>query len=224
MFLRISKLLAPDQIETIQDYLKDADFVDGNVTAGTQARRVKNNLQLSRDAADREEIDNIVGRDLRTNDLVQAYAFPRRIMRPLFNRYEPGMEYGAHTDDPIMDARGTAVRSDLSVTIFLNDPDSYDGGWLVIENVSSATRLKFPAGDAVIYPSNSLHHVAPVGRGERLVAVTWMQSYIRDPGRREILFDMDVVRRTLMKRPDSQKETDRLSKSYYNLIRTWADG
>lgn len=176
MFLRISKLLTPDQVQTIQDYLSGAEFVNGKVTAGTQARRVKNNLQLSRDAGEREEIDNIVGRALRTNDLVQAYAFPRRIMRPLFNRYQPGMEYGSHTDDPIMDARGTAVRSDLSVTVFLNDPDSYDGGWLVIENVSSATRLKFPAGDAVIYPSNSLHHVAPVSRGERVVAVTWMQS------------------------------------------------
>jgi PKHD-type hydroxylase len=148
---------------------------------------------------------------------------PHRVADPIFARYRPGMTYGDHVDDPIMGARGPRFRTDVSMTVFLNPPESYEGGELVIRTSFGERRVKLAAGDAVAYPSSSLHHVAEVTRGERLVALTWIQSYVRDPARRELLYELNLAREHLLKSAPEAEHTARVDCSYNNLVRMWSD-
>ncbi len=159
---------------------------------------------------------------LKRSQTFQRATLPRTIRPPLISRYRAGMNYGLHVDNAMM-GRGVKERSDISVTVFLSDPGDYDGGELVIDEVHEAREIKLPAGAAVVYPSGCLHRVAPVARGARLAAVTWVESHVRDPMRREVLHDLDLVRRRLMKDAVDWDETDLAYKVYANLLRLWAD-
>ncbi|MDH5181764.1 MAG: Fe2+-dependent dioxygenase, partial [Gammaproteobacteria bacterium] len=148
---------------------------------------------------------------------------PTRIAVPFYARYGTGKQYGDHVDDPVMGPPGQRYRSDVSITVFLNEPDEYTGGELTIRTAFGDRQVKLPAGDAIMYPSASLHHVAEVTRGERLVAVTWLQSMIRDPAKRELLYEMNLVREKLLHEHANMDETKKLDICYANLIRMWAE-
>lgn len=214
----VFRALQPEAVEQAVAELARRKFVDGKLTATGQARDVKNNLQVETDPAELDDLDRLVLSALQGNRDFQAFAVPKRAMKPLFSRYEPGMEYGSHIDSGI--TRG--VRTDLSITLFLSPPTSYDGGELVIETTYGEQEVKLDAGEAVLYSSNSIHHVAPVTRGVRLAAVTWIQSSIRDESMRTILFDVDACARQAEATNDRQL-TLRLGKVYHNLLRYAAE-
>jgi PKHD-type hydroxylase len=222
MLLHIPGVLNADQLATIRPLLAKGRYVDGRLSAGMEARQVKHNEELASDAAMMQQLNQIVMGSLVQHPLYQGAALPHRVAAPFYARYVPGMHYGDHIDDPVM-GQGDRYRTDLSITVFLNGPEDYDGGELVIRTGFGDQRVKLPAGDAVMYPSGSLHQVAEVSRGERLVAVTWVQSLIRDPGQRDVLYELYQARETLLQeRPDSE-ETRRVSRAYINLVRMWAE-
>jgi PKHD-type hydroxylase len=219
----IGDVLTFEELQKVRDAFAGMVFVDGKATAGHRAKRVKQNLQADRakspQAADLEEI--VLGA-LRRNAEFKRAALPRHIRPPLFSRYEPGMHYGRHVDDAIMGSSHRA-RSDLSVTLFVSDPQDYDGGELAIETPFGEQEIKLPAGAAVVYESSTLHRVVPVTRGYRLAAVTWVQSLVRDPAAREILHDLDLVRHACNRLAPDAHETDLAYKAYVNLMRMWAE-
>ncbi|MCU7862538.1 MAG: Fe2+-dependent dioxygenase, partial [Candidatus Thiodiazotropha sp. (ex Lucinoma borealis)] len=153
----------------------------------------------------------------------RSAVLPYRMADPLFARYQPGMTYGKHVDDPLMGLSGQRFRSDVSMTIFLRDPDTYQGGELIVRTTFGEKRVKLKAGSAVIYPSSSLHQVAEVSRGERLVALAWIQSYVRDPAQRELLYELDLAREHLLATAADDETTGLVDKSYANLLRMWGD-
>ncbi len=223
MLLRIPSVLNRNQLDTVRQLLADAAFVDGKLSAGMAAKRVKHNEELDKRAQQMEILNNIVMNSLMQHPVYRGGALPLRVASPLYARYTPGMSYGDHLDDAIMGADGGLYRSDVSITVFLNEPENYDGGELVIRGSFGANSFKLPAGDAVMYPSSSLHHVSPVTRGERLVAVTWVQSLVRDPARRELLYQLNQAREKLLRTAPAAEETAQVDGAYMNLIRMWGD-
>ena len=223
MLLTIPSLLNAAQVDKIHDVLKDARFVDGRRTAGFAAARVKNNLEMQLDPERMKLLIRIIMASLGHNATFRFGTLPNRVADPIIARYEPGMTYGDHVDDPIMGSSGPRFRSDVSMTVFLNAPENYDGGELVIRTSFGEKRVKLAAGDAVVYPSSSLHHVAPVSRGERLVALTWIQSYVRDAAQRELLYELNLARESLLKESPEAETTGYVDKSYANLMRMWAE-
>ena len=219
MNLCLSGVLDPESLQTIRAALATAKFSDGSTTAGWHARTVKQNLQASHDAAAQR-----VHQCLLRHPLFRSAALPHRLRTALFSRYLPGMAYGRHVDDAMMGATDP-LRSDLAVTVFLTHPADYDGGELVIEGHSGSTAYKLEAGQAIVYPATTLHHVAPVTRGERTSAVLWVQSLVRNAAQREILFDLDTARRSLWAKAGdaTTPEFELLAKTYANLLRAWAE-
>jgi PKHD-type hydroxylase len=219
MQIVIGDILKPDDLATIREALAQVRFVDGRETAGFAARRVKNNQQV--DATDRrlDAVRRMVSERIMTNDLFRIAVRPKQLSPLLFSRYEPGMEYGTHVDDALMQG----MRTDVSFTVFLGDPEDYDGGELVIESTGGEDAIKLPAGSMIAYPSTTLHHVAKVTRGARYAVVGWARSFIRDPAQREMLFDLDTARRSIFAREGKSTEFDLVSKSLANLMRMWAD-
>jgi PKHD-type hydroxylase len=223
MITRIAGVLDPEQLSKVRAAVAGMSFVDGKTTAGYRAQRVKNNLQVDREKSPQApEMSELVRTALRRNGDFRRAALPRFVRLPMFSLYKPGMEYGRHVDDAIMGGT-TKVRSDLSITIFLNEPDEYDGGELVIESSIGEHPIKLPAGAAVVYPSSTLHRVTPITRGERLAAITWVQSFVRDPAAREILHDLDLVRHACARVAPDGRETDLAFKAYVNLLRMWSE-
>ena len=222
MIICIANILTAEELELIINSLKNAEFVDGKLTAGWYAKQVKNNAQLKNDAAQTQEIRTIVNQALKRNSLFQIAARPKALRPIIFSRYQGGMYYGTHIDNAIMGDE-KLTRSDLSLTLFLSNPASYAGGELVIESTQGEQAFKLDAGSMVVYPTTTLHRVEPVTEGERLVAVTWVQSLVREAHNREILFDLDTVRDTLFQKSGKTAEFDLLSKSIANLLRKWAD-
>ncbi|WP_293276692.1 MULTISPECIES: Fe2+-dependent dioxygenase [unclassified Microcoleus] len=218
----MANILSSEELGLIVDRLKNAEFVDGKLTAGWYAQQVKNNAQLKNDAAPTQELINLVNQALKRNSLFQIAARPKAIRPIMFSRYQGGMYYGTHIDNAIMGDE-ELMRSDLSLTLFLSDPATYTGGELVIESTQGEQAFKLDAGSMVVYPTTTLHRVEPVTEGERLAAVTWVQSLVRDAHNREILFDLDTVRDTLFQKSGKTAEFDLLSKSIANLLRKWAD-
>ncbi|WP_341736137.1 Fe2+-dependent dioxygenase [Microcoleus sp. CAWBG640] len=222
MIICMANILTSEELGLIVDRLKNAEFVDGKLTAGWYAQQVKNNAQLKNDAAPTQELRNLVNQALKRNSLFQIAARPKAIRPIMFSRYQGGMYYGTHIDNAIMGDE-ELMRSDLSLTLFLSDPATYTGGELVIESTQGEQAFKLDAGSMVVYPTTTLHRVEPVTEGERLAAVTWVQSLVRDAHKREILFDLDTVRDTLFQKSGKTAEFDLLSKSIANLLRKWAD-
>ena len=225
MLLHIPKVLNAEELAEMQALLKRANWVDGKVTAGTQSEQVKQNRQLPEDSPEAERARQIVLKALGRNALFFSAALPKKIYPPLFNRYADGMYFGAHIDNAVRThaASGMHVRTDISSTLFLADPDSYDGGELVVEDTYGHQMVKLPAGDMVLYPGTSLHHVRPVTRGARLACFFWTQSMVRDDAQRTLLFDMDAAIATLREQVGDNTAVIRLTGNYHNLIRMWAD-
>jgi PKHD-type hydroxylase len=218
MILAIADVVSAADIETIRAGLANAPFVDGRTTAGWSAKLVKSNLQAAPDA-EVEGLRGLVETRLTGHAVFALATRPKIVIGPLFSRYQPGHAYGAHVDDALIGG----ARTDVSFTLFLADPQSYDGGELVIDTASGEEAFKLPAGSLVTYPATMLHRVAPVTRGERLVAVGWVRSYIRDPAQRELLFDLETARRRLFDRDGKTAEGDLLAKCAANLMRLWCD-
>ncbi len=223
MLLTIDKLLNAAQLDKIHEILAKAEYEDGKVTAGMAAARVKHNQELKLPPRSVELLLRIIMSTLGHNATFRSAALPLKMADPIFARYQPGMTYGDHVDDPIMGASGPKFRTDVSMTIFLNDADAYAGGELVIRTTWGEKRVKLNAGDAVIYPSASVHRVDPVTDGERLVCVTWIQSFVRDAARRELLFELDQAREVLLKNDPDSDTTKQVDRSYVNLLRMWSD-
>jgi PKHD-type hydroxylase len=219
MMLRIAGLLDAASLSALQDALADPGlFADGQATAGWHARAVKHNLQARRGGIVDGALAQIE-RALLGHEVFVAAARPKAIVRLLISRYEPGMTYGTHIDDALMDG----VRADLSFTLFLADPECYEGGALVIDDTYAEREVKLPAGELFLYPSTTLHRVAPVTEGVRLAAVGWVRSFVRDPGRREILFDLETALRAVHARDGKSPLFDTLAKTRTNLLRLWAE-
>ena len=223
MLLEIPALLNRAQLEKVEEILQTAEFVDGKLTAGMAARRVKANQEMKKDPQRMELLIRILVSSLSHNQTFNSAVLPQRMADPIFARYLPGMTYGDHVDDPIMGRQGPRFRSDVSMTVFLRDPASYAGGELVIRTSFGTKTVKLAAGDAVVYPSSSLHHVAPVTRGERLVALFWVQSHVRDPARRELLYELNQAREQLLIQAPEDAATALVDRSFANLVRMWSD-
>lgn len=222
MIVSIDSILTPEELKTLLDRLDPADFIDGKTTAGWHAKTVKNNAQLTAKAPYAEDLREMVLAALWRHPLFQMVARPKKIHSLLFSRYEAGMSYGTHVDNALMGDRAF-LRSDLSFTLFLNDPSTYEGGELAIELFEGDKCYKLPPGSAIVYPSTTLHRVEPVTQGTRQVVVGWVQSLIRDPAKREILFDLDTARRAIFHQSGKTIEFDLISKSHTNLLRRWAE-
>lgn len=223
MLLQLKNVLTRDQVRGARELLAQATFRDGKISAGVVAARVKHNLEANREAKDIAQVDNLVMGALVCHPDYRSGALPLKVAAPFYARYQPGMNYGDHVDDPVMGMDGALYRTDVSITIFLNEPQDYEGGELVIRGAFGDQRVKLPAGEAVMYPSSSLHHVAEVTRGERLVAVTWVQSLVRDPARRELLYELNRVRERLLASAPETEEAVIVNRSYVNLVRMWGD-
>jgi PKHD-type hydroxylase len=219
MILCIGEILTPIELAEIGSLAEKIRFVDGRSTAGWAARGVKDNLQAAADDPLAAALLARLRRRLEAHPVFAIAARPRRFGPLLLSRYEAGMGYGRHVDDAIM---GEA-RSDLSFTLFLADPGSYEGGELVVESPAGEQSFKLEAGHLVLYPSTTLHRVEPVRRGVRLAAVGWVQSLVRDPGRRELLFELDTARRRLFEQGGKDEVFDLVDKSLRNLLRMWAE-
>ncbi len=226
MFLRIPDLLNDKQLATIDAMFEKASFIDGGVTAGPVAQATKNNLQLDRDATDAklvEPIDRLFAETVMSNIIVRGGVMPRKFIRPRYAKYAEGMSYGAHTDNPLMMEGGLALRTDVSITVFLNDPSDYEGGELLVQSDTGETRVKLARGDAVIYPTGALHAVTEVTKGERRVAVSWMQSMVADPYKRQMLYELDLACRGVNEKMAGSSEARVLLRTYGNLMRLWCE-
>lgn len=219
MITCLADVLTPQELARIRQALREATFVDGRATAGWHAREVKRNLQAQPSAAT-DELAALVQQALRRHPVFDVAVRPHRMRPLLFSRYQPGMTYGSHVDDAVM-GTDQPLRTDIALTVFVSEPDDYDGGELVTDTAAGEQRFKLPAGCAVVYPASTLHRVEPVTRGERLAAIGWVQSLVRDPAQRELLFDLETARRGLFARDGKTAEFDLLSKSVANLLRMW---
>lgn len=219
----IGDVLSDEVLENVRSELAQVEFRDGRETAGWHAWTVKRNTQASGRDGRVARLREAVGTALERHALFAMVARPRRITPVLFSRYEVGMEYGAHVDDAVMNSPHGRIRTDISFTLFLSAPDHYDGGELVTDTTAGEQQYKLPAGSLVLYPSSTLHRVNPVTRGERLAAVGWVQSQVRDPAQREILFDLDTTRRQIFDAQGKTEQFDAISKSLANLTRMWAE-
>ncbi|MGE0408271.1 MAG: Fe2+-dependent dioxygenase [Amphiplicatus sp.] len=226
MLITIPSLLPPDEIAAFRQTLDAASWVDGRATAGAQSGEKKHNLQLPEGAPEARRLGEEVLAALARSALFVSAALPLRIFPPLFNKYEGGGRFDAHVDNAIRAVPGTPVRlrTDLSATLFLSDPDSYDGGELVVETSFGAQEIKLAAGDLVLYPASSLHRVAPVTRGARLAAFFWIQSMIRSNEDRETLFDLDqAIQALAAEKGLNDPAVLTLSGVYHNLVRRFAE-
>lgn len=224
MLLHIPKVFSKAEVEALRARLDAGPWADGNATSGHQSALAKRNRQLPTDSAEAIEIGSIVTQALNADPMFVAAALPHTIFPPLFNRYEGGETFGLHVDNAIRQGSGVRIRSDLSMTLFLSEPDSYDGGELVIEGLYGPQSVKLPAGDVVLYPSKSLHQVTPVTRGARVACFTWIQSLIRDDADRELLFRLDVgVQRVAVEQGAGSAAAVELTGVYHNLLRRWSE-
>jgi PKHD-type hydroxylase len=223
-YLVLNGLLTLGELQSIDALLQQARFEAGQSTATDAAKLVKNNLQLPKAGSfEKQQIDQIVLQAIFQSAAIQQTLMPTRILPPIISKYEPGMHYGMHVDSPIMaDPQAGVLRTDVGMTLFLSDPDSYDGGELKILTDNGETSYKLAKGDAIIYPTTQVHGVMPVSRGVRLAAVTWMQCAVREPHLRTLLYQLKNVQLAVEKRDPQSAENLDLLQVYSNLIRLWA--
>ncbi len=225
MLLTLPDVLLEEELTTIRGLLKQAQWIDGRNTAGAQAAQVKNNQQLAEQDPLLANIRGIVLQALHRDPLFFSAALPDKILPPFVNRYAgQNNHYGFHVDSAMrsMPDGSARVRADVSATLFFNDPDEYDGGELVVQDVFGDQRIKLKAGSIVIYPSSSVHAVTPVTRGERLASFMFIQSMVRDAAHRRMLFDMDMALVRLRQQHGETAEVVQLTGIYHNLLRQWA--
>ncbi|PSB04748.1 Fe2+-dependent dioxygenase [Merismopedia glauca] len=220
MIFSLEEVLKTEELKHISDRLNPSDFIDGQKTAGWHAKLVKNNQQLPKSSQAYPALSELVKNALERHPLFTSAAQPKVIHSVIFSRYEVGMSYGTHVDNAFMGG-DNYWRSDLSFTIFLSPPDSYTGGELVMELSDGDRSYRLEAGAAIIYPASTLHRVETVTQGIRFAAVGWIQSLVRNSEHREILFDLDTVRRSIFAKEGKSLEFDLISKNYANLLRMW---
>ncbi len=225
MLVHLPRLLTQDEVRQCRDALDAAVWEDGRVTAGHLAVRAKSNLQLPLDSPVARKLGELILARLGQNPVYLSAVLPARVLPPRFNRYEGGGTYDNHIDNAILVIPGTAtkIRSDVSTTVFLSEPDEYDGGELVVEDTFGQQRIKLPAGDAIVYPGTSLHRVEPVTRGVRLASFFWAQSLIRSDEQRRLLFDLDRSIQQLAHDHPEHPAVVALSGTYHNLLRMWSE-
>jgi len=221
MLLVIKNVLTTNQLQVIRKLLENAEFEDGKLSAGREAVKVKSNLELSQKSPLHDQLNQMVMPALLQHPEYQSSAFPLKVATPFYARYEPGMQYGFHVDDPVMGPMNGRYRSDVSTTVFLND--DYDGGELIIKTAFGEQTIKPKAGDAVVYPSSSLHRVTEITEGQRLAAVIWAQSMIKESEKREMLYELGQAREGLLEKQPDLDETSHVSNVYANLIRRWSE-
>lgn len=218
-YQHIAALLTTEELQKVRELSVTASFTDGKATATDAARSVKNNMQLQQESAVNMQLQQIILQALNRSSVFRNITFPRHIYPFLFSKYKQGMEYGWHVDSPLM---GELLRTDIAITIFLNHPDEYDGGELELQSNAGTLMYKLPAGDAVCYPCTQLHRVKPVLKGERRVAVSWIQSLVRSSEHRIVLREMQEVISSLRKKEQTE-EANLLQQTHSNLLRMWAE-
>ncbi|TXD56511.1 Fe2+-dependent dioxygenase [Ralstonia sp. TCR112] len=226
MLLKIPAVLTKKQVAQCRATIDAAEWVDGKVTAGAQSGHVKHNMQLPEGSPAAREVGTLIQDALSANTLFFSAALPLKVFPPLFNRYAGGQTFGNHVDNAVRHLRGTdfRIRSDLSCTLFLTEPEDYDGGELVIDDTFGEHRVRLGAGDMVLYPSSSLHRVTPVTRGARVCSFFWLQSMVRSDAHRTLLFQMDTELQRLMGLlGQDDPSVIALTATYHNLLREWAD-
>jgi PKHD-type hydroxylase len=221
-WFHLTQVLAPDAVAEMQSDLESASFADGRSTAHGSAARAKHNEQLTVPNPVAARLGNRLVEALSQHEAFRNAAWPQTILPPIFSRYRDGMAYGDHLDLPLMATRTGPLRTDLSLTVFLSDPASYDGGELVLHTAMGLVRTKGAAGDGFLYPSDLIHRVEPVTRGTRLVAVTWIQSFVGDPTERSILLDLSTAIQAAQRAGVRDEELMRLQHVQHRLLRRWA--
>lgn len=225
MMLHVPNILSRDEVLACKKLLDAAQWVDGNVTSGEQAAKAKRNRQLPIDTPLTRELGNRILTALARSPLFISAAIPKRIVPPLFNRYEGGEHFEFHVDNAIRALPGTneCLRTDVSCTLFFSDPDEYDGGELIVQDTYGEHQSKLPAGDMILYPSTSLHRVTPVTRGARVCSFFWVQSMIRSDWHRAMLFDLDQTIQKLRTHIGDSEQVIALTSHYHNLLRLWTE-
>jgi PKHD-type hydroxylase len=223
MLIKIPQVLNPEQVQQIKKTLLAAQWTDGNITAGYQSAQTKNNLQLPDQAPEARQLGDLILAALAQSNLFMSAAIPAKIFPPLFNCYQGGQSFGTHVDNAIRQVPGTPVkvRTDLSMTLFISEPNEYEGGELIMEDTFGSHSIKLAAGDMVLYPSTSLHRVSPVTKGRRLASFFWLQSLVASDEKRSILFDMDMAIQSLRSKVQDSAEILQLTGVYHNLLRQW---
>lgn len=222
MLIQLKNVLGPSELTQVKQLLNEAKFVDGKLSAGQVAASVKNNQEVASDDPLLSSLNQLVMGNLVRHKKYQRAALPARIASPFYAIYEQGMEYGEHIDDPIM-GQGDRYRSDLALTVFLNDPQEYDGGELIINMNCEERAIKYQAGDAVLYPATTRHRVAAVTRGKRMVAVSWIQSLVKDNEQRSLLYELSCAREKLLRKQPNEEHTKQVDLVYVNLVRRWSE-
>jgi PKHD-type hydroxylase len=224
MLLHVENVLTPDQVAQCRQRLQAQTWVDGRVTAGEQSALAKRNLQVPEDAPAARELGDMILTALGRHPRFVSAALPLRVFPPLFNRYDEGMGFDTHVDNAIRFAGSVRFRTDISATLFLSDPDDYDGGDLIVEDAYGEHAVKLPAGDMIIYPATSLHRVAPITRGSRWAAFFWAQSMVRADAQRSLLYDLDnAIQAMSVKVGQADPAVVSLTGTYNNLLRMWCD-
>jgi PKHD-type hydroxylase len=225
MIVNLPGILDAAQVAQARRALEGAEWVDGKVTAGHQSAAAKRNQQVAERDPVALELGKLIVQRLSANPLFLSAALPLHIFPPLFNRYAGGQEFGTHVDNAVRTHQpsGMRIRTDLSATLFLSEPDEYEGGELAIEDLYGVQRVRLPAGHMVLYPASSLHHVTPVTRGARIAGFFWIQSMVRDDGERTLLFDLDRAAQQIGAELPGSAVAVQLAGVYHNLLRRWAD-
>lgn len=224
MLLHVPSVLTPDQTQHCRAVLQNANWADGRMTAGYQSAKVKDNRQLPEDLPEARTLGDMILTALQSNALFISAALPLKVFPPLFNRYDASMSFGNHVDNALRYLPGgSRVRTDISATLFLNAPEEYDGGELLIDDTYGAHKVKLPAGDMVLYPATSIHRVAPITRGTRLASFFWIQSMVRTDMQRTLLFDLDMAIGQVSKALPDHAASVSLTACYHNLLRLWAE-
>lgn len=225
MMLHIPGVLTPEQVQHFRQRMAHADWIDGRASVGAQGAQVKRNRQLAEGSPLARELGDIVTRALTANPLFFASVLPLRVLPPYFNSYAGGEQYGLHIDGAVRTNASTlqTLRADVSTTVFLSAPEEYEGGELVVMDAYGAHEVKLPAGDAIVYPSSSVHRVMPVTSGERVASFLWTQSMVRDDARRSMLFELDQNIQQLRAQHGDGEALVGLTGHYHNLLRMWAD-
>ena len=226
MLVTIADVLKPDELAHIRGVLERTTWVDGRVTAGDQAAKVKNNLQVPIDSPAAQELGQIILSALSRNSQFMSAVLPLRVLPPMFNRYDTGMTFGAHVDGSIrsLPGSGQRLRTDVSSTLFLTPPEDYDGGELVVHDTYGTHSIKLPAGHLVVYPGTSMHSVTPVTRGSRWASFFWSQSMVQDDWQRHMLYELDNSIRSVRSRlADDDHAVVGLTAHYHNMLRHWAE-